>query len=112
MNLDHSYNKEELQAITQKMRNTANRVYVLLQSCEVHAFIEFNGLMQKYVDLCQRASDAGVDFTMFNTHNDRAFTVHAHDIEYMAEKFDCIFGPLFRRNLVLWDLFKKKLELP
>lgn len=110
MIIDPSYSKEELQAIALKMRDVANIVY-RLQSCEVHAFIEFNG-MQKYVDLCGRAADAGVDFTMFNTHNDRAFTVHEHDIEYLAEKFDCIFGPLFRRNLVLWDLFKKKLELP
>ena len=112
MILDYSYNKEELQAITQKMRNTSNRVYVLLQSCGVHAFIEFNGLMQKYVDLCQRAADEGVDFTMFNTHNDKTFEVQDHDVVYLAEKFDCIFGPLFRKDPALWKLFKEKLELP
>lgn len=109
---DASYSKEELQAITLKMREVANVVYRLLQSCEVHAFIEFNGMMQKYVDLCSRAAEAGVDFTMFNTHNDKSFTVHEHDVEYLAEKFDCIFGPLFRKDPLLWEIFKEKLELP
>ena len=109
---DPSYNKEELQAITLKMREVANRVYPLLQSCNVHAFIEFNGLMQKYVDLCQRAADEGVDFVMFNTHNDKSFEVQEHDVVYMAEKFDCIFGPLFRKDPKLWKLFKEQLDLP
>ena len=109
---DPSFSKEELQALTLKMRATANTVYVLLQSCQVHAFIEFNGLMQKYVDLCQRAADEGVDFSMYNTHNEKSFTVHGHDIEYLAEKFDCIFGPLFRKNPELWKLFKETLGLP
>jgi len=112
MNLDYSYPKEELQAITLKMRATANTVYVLLQSCQVHAFIEFNGLMQKYVDLCQRAADEGVDFSMFNTHTGTTFKVEDHDVIYLAEKFDCIFGPLFRSNPKLWKIFKEQLELP
>lgn len=109
---DASYNKEELQAITHKMRATANLTYVMLQSCHVHAFIEFNGLMQKYVDLCQRAADVGEDFSMYNTHNDKTFEVQEHDVVYLAEKFDCIFGPLFRKDPKLWKLFKEQLELP
>jgi hypothetical protein len=109
---DHSYSKEELQALTHKMRATANMVYVLLQSCEVHAFIEFNGLMQKYVDLCQRAADKGVDFSMFNTHNDKTFEVQDHDVVYIAEKFDCIFGPSFRAKPEQWSIFKEELGLP
>lgn len=109
---DPAFSKEELQALTLKMREVANKVYPLLQSCQVHAFIEFNGLMQKYVDLCQRAADKGVDFTMFNTHNDKSFAVQDHDVVYLAEKFDCIFGPSFRAKPEQWAIFKEELGLP
>jgi hypothetical protein len=109
---DPQYSKEELDGLVVQMSRVANTVYVLLQSCGVHAFIEFNGLMQKYVDLCRRAAAEGVDFTMFNTHTGTSFNVLEHDVDYMAEKFDCIFGPLFRANPKLWALFKEKLELP
>jgi hypothetical protein len=109
---DAQYSQEELNSIVVRMQRVANSVYLLLQSCNVHAFIEFNGLMQKYVDLCRRAAAEGVDFTMFNTHTGTSFEVRDHDVEYMAEKFDCIFGPLFRKYPELWILFKEKLELP
>jgi hypothetical protein len=109
---DAKYSQEELKSVVGQMARTADLVYRLLQTCNVHAFIEFNGLMQKYVDLCRRAAAEGVDFTMFNTHTGTSFEVHDHDVEYMAEKFDCIFGPLFRKYPELWTLFKEKLELP
>ena len=109
---DAQYSQEELKDLVVQMARVANLVYKLLQGCNVHAFIEFNGLMQKYVDLCRRAADEGVDFTMFNTHTGTSFKVETHDVEYMAEKFDCIFGPLFRKYPELWTLFKEKLELP
>lgn len=89
--------KDELQALAKRMRQVADQTYALFfahgMGSEVHAFLEFNGLIQKYVDICTRAADAGIDFRMTNTHNGTPLPVEAHDIEYMAEKLDCIFGP-------------------
>ena len=92
------------------MREHANAIYLLLVRSGVHAFIEFNGMHQKYVDLCERAARAGIDFTQANKHNGVALPVHDHDVIYLAEKFACIFGPTFKANPELWDIFKQVVE--
>lgn len=102
--------KKELLSITTKMRNAANITYALLVGTGVHPFIEFNGMMQKFVDLCAREAGKGRDFTMNNVHTGNPMPLEDHDVLYLAEKFNCIFGDTLRANPRQWALFKKVIE--
>ncbi len=57
-----------------------------------HPFLEFCGLMVKYIDVARRTSEAGIDFNETSKHTGEGMVVEDHDVQYLAEKFDCIFG--------------------
>jgi len=104
------YTKEELIEIAEGMRVATRRCYPILrdagQGC--HAFIEFNGLMSKFVDICERAAKQGVSFPEANGHLGGSLPVEGHDIDYLAEKFECIFGPTLAANPELARRFIRK----
>lgn len=87
------YTKEERDQQVKKMREVANAFYYPATRTGCHAFIEFCGFMQKFIDVCEKSSQAGVDFNESNTHTGGELVVEDHDLIYLAEKFDCIFGP-------------------
>lgn len=87
------YDKEEREAQIEKMRKVSLDFYYAAARTGVHGFIEFNGFMSKFIDVCRVSSEAGVDFNESNTHTGNPLVVEDHDIVYLAEKFDCIFGP-------------------
>lgn len=87
------YTKKERDEQVKKMRKVTGQFYPAAANTGCHAFIEFCGFMQKFVDVCERSSDAGVDFNEANTHTGEQLVVQDHDVIYLAEKFDCIFGP-------------------
>lgn len=87
------YSPEERAEQIKKMRAVANRFYGLATHTGTHAFIEFCGFMMKFIDICERTSEAGIDFNESNTHTGGELVVEEHDIVYLAEKFSCIFGP-------------------
>lgn len=96
--LGYGYTKEQLTNIAVRMRVATEKTYPLLAATGCHPFIEFNGLMHKFVDLCERAVEKGVVFPMANEHTGIPLPVELHDIEYMAEKLRCIFGPIIDSN--------------
>lgn len=73
-----------------------------------HAFIEFCGLMSKYTEICYRSAISGIDFRRANVHTGVALPVFAHDVEYLAEKFECIFGPILRSRPEFAKLFVER----
>lgn len=87
------YTKAERGEQIKAMRKVALAFYPQAANTHVHAFIEFCGLMQKFIDICEQTSKKGLDFNESNTHTGEALAVAAHDVRYLAEKFDCIFGP-------------------
>lgn len=99
---DEPVSKEELLALTARMRAVSNATYDLFFTTgmggDVHAFIEFCGLLSKYVDICHRCAEQGVDFRLLNTHLGQSLPVEVHDMRYLGEKLDCIFGPAIRAN--------------
>lgn len=105
--------KVELEALLVRMRAVAEQTYWTFfwsgMGAEVHAFIEFNGLISKYIDLCSKAAEAGVDFRVTNTHTKVALPVEGHDLEYLAEKLRCIFGPTLDADPVLKHKFLRAL---
>ncbi len=86
------YPKEHRDEQLKKMRQLTDAFYWAAFKINCHPFLEFCGLMVKYIDVCQRSSDAGVDFNETSKHSGERLLAEGHDIQYLAEKFDCIFG--------------------
>jgi hypothetical protein len=63
-----------------------------------HAFIEFNGLMSKYIDLMAKAVEAGASLGDLNEHCGVPLPAEDHDMEYLGAKLRCIFGPTIDSN--------------
>lgn len=88
--------------MVERMRNVANATYDLFfragMGDDAHAFLEFNGLMQKYVQLCRKAAERGIDFREANVHLGTPLPVATHDMAYLGEKLRCIFGPVIDSN--------------
>jgi hypothetical protein len=110
---DRPLNNVELQLLTERMGRVAENVYWLFfragMGSEVHAFIEFCGVLNKYVQICRRCALDGIDFTQFNTHTGQALPVEVHDMEYLGEKLRCIFGPIIDANPEARAALKKAL---
>lgn len=60
-----------------------------------HPFIEFCGLMHVFVQMADQSLKAGIDFSQATAHTGQALIAHDYQVEYLAEKFSCIFGPVF-----------------
>lgn len=75
-----------------------------------HAFIEFTGLMNEFIVLCRQAHARGIAFGDANTHTERPLPIEVHQAAYLAEKFDCIFGPSLRANPEALSVFLQTLK--
>jgi hypothetical protein len=94
--------KEDLQEIVRRTHAVAEETYWCFfragMGAHCHAFLEFNGVLSKYVQICGLAAEEGIDFTHANVHSNTPLPVEAHDVEYLAEKLGCILGPLINAN--------------
>ena len=79
------------EATIQAMQETANAFYREAVRIGNHPFIEFAGLMNEYITACREATAAGIDFTNCNTHTGQCLPLHAHQVDYINEKLECIF---------------------
>lgn len=97
------------------MESFSNRMYWTMfhehWGTDCHAFLEFNGLMSKFVQLCARAADKGIDFRHANKHSGEVIPMEDLDAAYLGEKFDCIFGPSLRANPKAMKAFLSVLEV-
>jgi len=58
-----------------------------------HPFIEFTGLMNEYIDICQVALQQGLDFTETSIHGSgKPLPMREHHRQYLTEKLECIYG--------------------
>jgi hypothetical protein len=108
----YTYTPEELQEILRDMDKANQAIYWHMFRAgfgtKCHAFLEFNGLMSKYQQLCAKAASVGIDFTSANIHSSAAVPMEGHDVRYLAEKFECIFGAFFHNNPELAKLFARE----
>lgn len=93
--------RERLEASVTLMRSASKNFYRAAGLTGNHAFIEFTGLMNEYIDICKNAMASGKDFTKANTHSGEALPMHGFQANYLLEKLECIYGAS------LPDLFKK-----
>lgn len=87
------YNKDEREEILKSMRAVSADFYGKVVHTKCHPFIEFTGLLNEYITICQDAHAKGIDFTQANTHTGQALPVAPHNVAYLAEKLNCIYGP-------------------
>lgn len=85
------YTKEEREVMLEKMHAASGSFYAAACRIGNHPFIEFTGLMNEYINVCQTAHDKGIDFTQCNTHSGMFLPMKEHNINYVNEKLECIF---------------------
>lgn len=89
------YTTEERAVMLRGMRAVSDNFYAGAVRVGVHAFIEFCGLMNEFIKLCEEAHAKGIDFTMANVHTDQHLPFQPHHIAYVYEKLECIYGEPF-----------------
>jgi hypothetical protein len=92
------YTEAELKAMIERMKDVSSAFYPAAAATGCHAFIEFTGVMNEFIKICENSLADGVDFATANTHSDTPLVVHPYNALYIAEKLDCIFGPSIRAN--------------
>lgn len=107
--MSDKYTREELKDMVGKMQAVSNNFYPQACHTGVHPFIEFCGLMNKYIDVCRKAAEDEVQFPFANEHSRIPLPVEPHDLEYLAEKLRCIFGPIIDSNPEAKALFEREL---
>jgi hypothetical protein len=86
------YTKAEREVMLDQMRRASDAFYYLAARTHCHPFLEFTGLMNEYIGLCQKAHALGIDFTMTSIHTGKALPIEDHHIAYLGEKLGCIYG--------------------
>jgi len=107
----HRRSLGEMRETIRKMRELSNQFYWLCfkagMGSECHAFIEFNGLHGKFIDMCAEALKRGVEFPDANTHSRTRWPLDGHHVDYLGEKFNCIYGFAINEDPELRELFIK-----
>jgi hypothetical protein len=78
------------------MKIAAHNYYREAIATNCHTFIEFTGLINEYIKICERNLNQGVDFTKTSTHCPGEPELHIEDWElaYINDKLRCIFPKL------------------
>ena len=84
--------KQELKTICESMQVVSDNFYRQAACLENHAFIEFCGLMNEYIKVCEQSTEKGIDFTEVNIHTGLTMAFKDYNLDYIAEKFNCIYG--------------------
>lgn len=75
-----------------RMRQASDGFYYEAVRCNNHPFVEFTGLMNEYIKLCEEAHAQGIDFTMLSKHTGRHLPFQDYHRAYVREKLECIYG--------------------
>ncbi len=95
----------EARAQLQAMRAASAAFYQAAVHTGVHAFIEFTGLMNEFINVCEQTAREGKDFTQANAHCGQTLNMQTYQAQYLAEKLECIFGSTFNAHLDLTMAF-------
>ena len=105
------YSAEERAEMITRMKLASNIFYGNAVKIGCHPFIEFAGLMNEYIKMCEQAHAQGLDFPNANAHSGIALPMRSFEAAYIGEKLGCIFGPSLQ-NPENGRAFLEKAELP
>lgn len=74
-----------------KMREASDQFYVAATKVQCHAFIEFTGLMNEYIKVCEANLKRGTDFRELNVHGEGQLHIEPYQLNYIRDKLNCIF---------------------
>jgi hypothetical protein len=97
--------RQELSTILDEMRETVDRFYFRAIGIHNHPFIEWTGVLNEYIKMCWQALEAGVDFTRCHVHSSQALPIESINVDYLAEKIECIFGNSIQASPVALEEF-------
>lgn len=92
--LDSPQTPEE---ILEAMKAASNNYYREAIATNCHTFIEFTGLMNEYIKICERnLKQRGVDFTKTSVHSpgEPKLQIEDWELAYINDKLRCIFPNL------------------
>lgn len=96
----NEFSEEELKIMIKRMSQIKDGFYFQAVQTHSHPFVEFAGMMSKYIELCEELKTPFLP----------AKKVPAHNLEYLAEKIGCVFGDLLsnksNRDAFVKHLFK------
>lgn len=85
------YTEKQQQQMIHKMKLASTTFYCDAVQIGNHAFIEFTGLMNEYIKMCDQTMKAGIDFNECSQHTRRKLVTKDYNLTYIREKLDCIF---------------------
>lgn len=83
--------------ILEAMKAASNNYYREAIATNCHTFIEFTGLMNEYIKICERnLKQRGVDFTKTSVHSpgEPKLQIEDWELAYINDKLRCIFPNL------------------
>ena len=89
--IKESMNKDERAVSLHRMHAASKAFYMAAVHTGCHPFIEFTGLMNEYIKVCERAHKEGLDFTNCNKHSGHHLPMKSFEVAYVNEKLECIF---------------------
>jgi hypothetical protein len=99
------HNPQTPEEILVAMKAASANYYREAIATNCHTFIEFTGLINEYIKICERNLKEGVDFTQTSAHTDGPrLHVEQWECDYINDKLRCIFPNL--RMVKLDDLKK------
>lgn len=104
-----NHTPEQRTKILAAMRKMAEAFYPQAAQTGCHPWIEFTGLLNEYITVCQLAHEQGIDFTQANTHTGQALPFQPYHASYLAEKLNCIYGPSLLSSKNVREAFIDKL---
>lgn len=86
-------NQNELTECIDAMQEASDRFYHAATRIHNHPFIEFTGLMNEYIKVCEHNAAQGRDFRQASRHTEQGpLELHDFQVSYIREKLECIYG--------------------
>ncbi|MEG4572655.1 hypothetical protein QUA56_08115 [Microcoleus sp. N3A4] len=83
--------------ILEAMKAASSNYYREAIATNCHTFIEFTGLMNEYIKICERnLKQRGIDFTKSSVHcpGEPKLSIEDWELQYINDKLRCIFPEL------------------
>ena len=89
-------NPQTPEEILVAMKAASQNYYREAIATKCHTFIEFTGLMNEYIKICERnLKQRGLNFTETSIHTDKPrLHIEEWELDYINQKLQCIFPEL------------------
>lgn len=97
MTAAEDYDKAFRERTLDRMRHASSVFYALAAQAGCHGFLEFTGLMNEYIKVCEEAEARGAPWLHANVHSGKHLQLEPYHVEYLREKLECIYGEALLR---------------